>query len=268
VIAQAKMAANSQPVKHPVAQPGERLPAKPNAPRRNPVVQRYTKETIQNMGGQGKLSENEHYFIPDADQKSIYVEAKTAHEPHISKDTTAALQTYNSKQYKKYKPIGQYYQDCLHTAEEIMAGGDLDFKSSDRSRVAGTKGKAGLFGQKPSKNIKLAQRYHKQFDNDADPYVGQAYAIVNKKWKDRRHKDPGLGRYPFHAAAVVARDGKDRITLEVHAGEDEAKGRNTDGKYYMYEAGATATQGRTFHEVQSATGDFSAGPYTLVIAPK
>jgi hypothetical protein len=157
----------------------------------------------------------------------------------------------------------------LHTAEEVNeGGGELEFKNSLRSRVVGTKKNFGLFGKDIKSNIRLARSHHKKFDAAADPEVGQAYVIVNKKWKGRGRKDPTLGKYPFHAAGVVARDGKDRITLEVFAGEDEAEQRDIDGKYSMYEAGVTATPGRTFHEAHSSTGDFAAGPYTLVIKPK
>src|SRR5215211_1788896 len=61
-IAQAKMARPARNKAHPVAPPVYRPQPKPNAPRNNAVVQRYTTPDIKELGGKGKLSENENYF--------------------------------------------------------------------------------------------------------------------------------------------------------------------------------------------------------------
>ena len=253
--AQAKMAANSQIRKHPVAPPVYRPQLNPNAARTKSVVQRYSETDIRELDGHGRLSENGNYFIPNSWGAELVYVATTAQAPRSS-STHLGQKTANSKTYQGYVS-NQFIKDCLHTAEEINAGRDLKKDANVYSKVAGT---SEAFGDTDEGNITLASS-HGRDDDTAAPNLGQAYVIINKKWLQE------TGNYPYHAAAVVAVDGNDRITLEVFANDRRASRRNTRGKYDMYTTGSGG--GKKFHSHWKSSHEyFSDDSATLVIEPK
>ena len=146
----------------------------------------------------------------------------------------------------------------MHTAEEIGADKKLQ-PGKVQSKVHGKRkqGKSVPFGESDDDNIEAAEAY--ALDDRAAPKVGQAYVIVNKEW-------PGGVKYPYHAAGVVAVDGKDRVTLEVCAGSQDAKSRNTYGKYSMYTTGSGAGDKFHSHWVDSFFDEDESA--TVVIEPK
>lgn len=199
-------------------------------------IQRYTHYTGPGFGGAGNLSENQNYFIPDSNQQIIYATAPPLNSAPI---TTLGSVTSGSKTYAPYKST-LFFKDCLHTAEEIINGRNLEDvttglpSSGDFSKVIGT---GETFGVSESKNIKAVRNH--SLGNNANPGAGQAYLIVNTKW-------PGGVTSPYHAAAVVAVDGKDRITLEVFADSTPGTVRNQQGTYAMYTTGSGS--GDKFHK--------------------
>ena len=197
------------------------------------------------------MSENEHYFIPDKDNGALFVR-ELARAPRSS-NPQLTMKRYNSKRYQEYRSQ-DFINDCLHTAEEINAGRTYVPGSDAQSQVTGG---AKLFGNDHKTNIELAQKH--AVDEKAAPGLGEAYVIVNKKWLQK------VGKYPYHAAAVVAVDGDDRVTLEVCATDEDAVMRDTTGTYNMYET--KSSSGKTFHSHWK--GEFAgADPATLVIKPK
>jgi hypothetical protein len=190
------------------------------------------KEHNDSVQGKGLLSENELYFVPN-DGSRIYIKSG-ATGPLASKDAgRRATATVGDKTYQGYESAA-FYRDCLHTAEEIINGKQFDPGKTVSSKVKAT---GDDFGDTDAKNIVAANK--SALNDAASPGAGEAYVIVNTKW-GKGNKGP----YPYHAAGVVAVDGKDRITLEVFATDKDAKDRNTKGDYRMYTTEGTAA---TFH---------------------
>lgn len=253
LIAQPKIARNSQIRKHPVAPPVYRPPAKPGPT--NATVQRYTDVKIAQLDGDGRLSQNGNYFIPKKPGQIIYADTQAA-VPQSSV-RYGLVKRWNERRYQGYIS-DPFLQDCLHTAEEIIhrvrqGNPRLEFKPARvvRSRVVTGED----FGGRDEDNVSLATT--RAVNDAAAPGLGQAYVIVNKNW-------PQGVEYPYHAAAVVAIDGTDRVTLEVFAGGRDAKNRNVQGTYRMY---STGDVGEKFHSYWKGQkfGDDSG---TLVIEPK
>jgi hypothetical protein len=211
------------------------------------------------------LSQNGNYFIPDSSGAAVYV-AQTATRPRDSvEDKGAGAIAANGKTY--YKWVSRdFVRDCLHTAEEIINGTDLEPHAGVYSKVLGT---TSDFGNSDAENIALAESAHAS-DAKAAPGLGHAYVIVNKSWLEKpkrrrgRRRAPPQVKSPYHAAAVIAVDGNDRITLEVFANHEDGKNRNTKGDYRMYTTGAA---GETFHSFWQRTY-FKSKSATLVIERK
>ena len=70
---------------------------------------------------------------------------------------------------------------------------------------------------------------------------------------------------PYHAAAVVAVDGSDRVTLEVFATEETPTSRTLSGKYEIYSVAVGS--GDTFHS-HWQNNFFGADSVTTVIEPR
>lgn len=222
------------------------------------TVQRYSEGGIDEFLTEGKLSENELYFVPEGGQ-FIYAQ----HIPLTCHETGASdYVSYNGKTYKKCLPRIQFYQDCLHTAEEIINQVYLEPHKGTYSRESITN---RVFGQNDEKNKEIAiqslttaQATGAAINDTANPSVGQAYVIVNldfPRWKKKAD-------YPYHAAAVVATDGADRVTIEVFAGSTDAASRSIDGNFAMYTVGGS---GLTFHD---AWNYLFKNAITITIKPK
>ena len=214
------------------------------------AAQRYTTPDIKELGGSGKLSENENYFVPESYGGQVVYAATTAAAPTSSNKYQGKVAA-RSKSYQGWVSK-KFLKDCLHTAEEINADKELK-KGGVQSKVSGT---ASAFGDSDAENIRLATAHAS--DDAAAPNVGQAYVIVNKKW-------PGGAGYPYHAAAVAATDGNDRVTLEVFAGTTDASRRSTYGTYSMYTTGGGS--GDKFHTYWK-DNYFKADVATVVIESK
>jgi len=250
--AQAPRRPVAPPVYRPQAKPAvaQQKIAAPPVYRPQSAAQRYTTPDIQELGGSGKLTENENYFIPDSYGGKLVYAATTASAPSSS-DKYQGKVAARSRSYQGYKSK-KFLKDCLHTAEEINAGKELK-SGGVQSKVSGT---TSAFGDSDSENIKLATAH--ALNDAAAPNVGQAYVIVNQKWS-------GGAGCPYHAAAVVASDGNDRVTLEVFAGTTDAKRRSTVGTYSMYTTGGGS--GDKFHTYWK-DNFFKADVATVVIESK
>jgi|GEM_PF-3825403 hypothetical protein len=142
--------------------------------------------------------------------------------------------------YYRVKSKQKYFKDCLETAEDLITDTyPATISGKVRSKVKYTNEK---FGDTNEKNIAAAQNYKTRHPDDADanakPAFGEAYVIVSL--------DSGT-EYPYHAAAVIATDGADRVTLEVFASDQHATARTEDGDYHIYTV-PPATDKTTFHD--------------------
>jgi hypothetical protein len=261
-VAQARMAPLplARPVAPPVPPPVARavLPAVPPSPRPAPApppapagsrsIQPYSE--IKLSGKEGKLSANGHYFVAGG---QLWV--------HAAATAPKACTQYVDKMCPKGK--GTYYQwvgatsflkDCLHTAEEIMAGKTFSYeKGGIRSQSRDSKESIGVSDAENQRIALALSRAGGSVDAGADPAAGEAYLIVEVG---------AFKTYPYHAAGVVAVDGTDRVTLEMFAGTQDAKDseRKFPGKFEMYGSGA-----QSFHNTYA--GSFTT-PATIVLRPK
>ncbi|QJT01283.1 DUF4157 domain-containing protein [Streptomyces asoensis] len=122
--------------------------------------------------------------------------------------------------YHRYSLGGKVLNQCLHVAEEIINNRVRDLEHGTDASLIDTYSKkhgerAEHFGA-PSDgtNRRMAKEFVRARNEAADPGVGQAFVIVALKPGDREMSQ-------FHAAAVVARDGDDCVTLEAFAGATE-----------------------------------------------
>jgi hypothetical protein len=184
------------------------------------------RDTIPDLG-EGVMSENGTYFLPDDnDGEIIYVADHPPRGSALIRPQQLPSVQHNGRTYHPYRsasraPNEKFVCDCLHTAEELMRDAVL-IKGNVYSRVAGT---LEDFGVNEANNIRAANA--RPLDGNAAPRLGQAYVIVNTAWR-------GGAPSPYHAAAVVAEDGGDRVTLEVFATQSEPKRTERYGTYRIY----------------------------------
>ncbi|GAA1205352.1 hypothetical protein [Pseudonocardia alaniniphila] len=162
--------------------------------------------------------------------------------------------------YRAYVPSTQFYADCVQTAEDIMHNAPRELGNED-SQFRGT---GQVFGRDEEGNITGALEYDRKRRGRGKPRgrgnpnlherpsLGQAYAMVETNYRDDVDKDGDIvldenGRprrvpnnkshYPYHAAAVVAEDGEDQVTLEETAGDAHAERRDQAGWFSLYRVG-------------------------------
>jgi hypothetical protein len=116
--------------------------------------------------------------------------------------------------YTSYEVGRQVRRDCLHAAEELInnKSGELEEGGGLHSTIDVTTSGGGRtreqFGTDCVDNIDFALRFVGRRDKDADPQAGEAFIIVVTTPSTRKAISP------YHAAAVVGRDGNDAVTLE------------------------------------------------------
>ncbi|MGI5323817.1 hypothetical protein [Actinomadura nitritigenes] len=196
------------------------------------------------------LSENGHYIVAQYEPLRLYVHPKDADQPHYCTAELDSVQ-YNGTKYVQYQPVRRFLRDCLHTAEEIIYDGPLDL-GGDYTHVKGVP-----FGRSDAENIRIAnaRRGQENADGRAHPDYSEAYVIVSTA---------AGSTYPYHAAAVVAIDGDDTVTLEVFARGTDARqnDRSAAGRFEMY----SSTGPTSFHATWSNNVNFTGtNPVTMVL---
>ena len=224
--------------------------------RQDGIVQRYTE--VGDRAGT-LLSQNGRYKVIPGEptvwgQTGVVVQ-------NVLKPLTKGKNMSRFPGYIAYQ-LGRYaLRDCLHAAEEIINGlpGELE-PGDDQGRgglhssiqVNVTGGTAIVpFGEDYKKNVALAKKFIGPKDVDASPLPGQAFIIIATSYKGTLS--------PYHAAAVVGRDGNDAVTLETWADKGESL-----PKADMYEVGDNDT---SFHGYWSKKYFGKGKPTTVVIGP-
>jgi hypothetical protein len=212
------------------------------------VIQRF-ENTPHDQTRTSIESDSANYLLDDG---NVFIYGRVgAAAPAYSTAVGGAIAVSDLGNYQRYTPSDKFLADCLHTAEEIMHGQRLK-KGEDRSQVSET---GRLFGESPEDNWDAAKEVPKsRQNNNAIPGVGDAYAIVAKNAIDLGDQ---IG-CQYHAAAVVAQDGGDNITLEVFGNPDK-KGRYEKGTYNIYDTDPKSKN--TFHKVW--TGTFGKAAVTI-----
>lgn len=100
--------------------------------------------------------------------------------------------------------------DCLQFAES-MSSGILGYSEAEcifKEKYSNLK-----FGHSDKLNIDIAKNRGNILNENANPNVGEAYAIVRKKVVE--------GKGPYHIGYVLFKDGDTNITLEANAGSPD-----------------------------------------------
>jgi hypothetical protein len=222
------------------------------------TVQRYTDGEIKERLGSGprllngRLSEQGDYFLDENGDLWVSDSAKAPRSSRATNSAATRQARPNRVTYFRYEPSGKFLKDCLHTAEEIMH--QKKFKAEEDEVRSIVKATGAAFGAETAANKSAVMKSLKGdelVNEDAAPDVGEAYLIYETGQQEEGH-------YEYHAAAVVARDGDDTVTIEVLGGENAAKARTSRGKYSMY------STDESFHAFWKK--DF-ANPVTIVIRP-
>jgi len=209
-----------------------------------------------------ELSENGLFAIVRGDRRNVAVSEALAHNE-------AGDRTINGQPYLEYQVRRWILADCLHTAEEIMnnlpgqlhsarelewEGAPEDEGSYSRIRSKGEK-PFEPFGVSDEDNIQVARGFDGPKNKNAAPGIGEAFIIL--RTKEPKDDEP---MSPYHAAAVVGVDGRDRITLE----EWDDRGKVSRGKAGMYTVGDAAV---SFHGFWGSRGGYfgKVAPITVVI---
>jgi hypothetical protein len=223
------------------------LPSSPPASTRPAAIQRFSEAKLTKH--KGDLSASSHYFVSGG---QLWAHSSAA-DPRACTKTQDKMKP-NGETYYRWEGSTNFLKDCLHTAEEIMANktfsyekGAIHSQSRDSSKDIGV-------DDSTNKSIASTLSSGKgKVDDKADPAAGEAYLIV---------ETGTVKSYPYHAAAVVAVDGTDRVTLEMFAGTTDAKDseRKYPGKFAMYGDGK-----QSFHD---AFKDSFSAPVTIVLKTK
>ncbi|MCD0449415.1 hypothetical protein LO762_09465 [Actinocorallia sp. API 0066] len=206
-------------------------------------------KTIKVKGKPASLSASGHYIVAEFEPLRLFVHPR-ADKPHYCGPELDSI-TYDGVKYTSYEPERRFLRDCLHAAEEIIHGKALPL-GGDYSHVGDE-----LFGRSEADNIRIAEagRGQPNTGEQANPDYKEAYVIVSTV---------PASPYPYHAAAVVAIDGPDTVTLEVFARSSDARqaDRSASGTFAMY----ADTGASSFHAVWSSADVFAGtNPVTLVI---
>jgi hypothetical protein len=158
--------------------------------------------------------------------------------------------------YTAYQVGRQVLKDCLHAAEEIInkRPGELEpggLHSTIEVKIRGGGTEIAQFGEGYDENVALAKRFAGAKNTRADPQPGEAFVIIAIS--------PLGTMSPYHAAAVVGRDGDDAITLETWAGRGQSL-----PKADMYQVGSRS---KSFHSHWTKQYFGGSDPVTVVVGP-
>ncbi|MCX4678572.1 DUF4157 domain-containing protein [Streptomyces sp. NBC_01433] len=236
----------------PLPQPPHTTAPTPPTPPGPLIVQRYTEGSVQ-LGKETipvRISENGNYILEgkfdypnddNLDHTRIWCRTGARPPVHSKCDRKVTVLKYNGKNYKAYVGEPLFLADCLHSAEEVTRGKTLQ-QGKDYSCVKGTakNAKPALFGVSDKDNVKKAKEYGAaDRGSGACPDLREAFCIVETRYKKEGGEEvpDNDSGFPYHAAAVVAIDGKDRITLEgIASTEDAVAGMGEEGVYDIYTA--------------------------------
>lgn len=180
-------------------------------------------------------SENSKYFLKDTSGNASLYGDPLMGTPHYC---TKVNDDVNGSGIARYEPSDKFYADCLHTAEEIMQQARLvQGGINSKEKTTGNR-----FGEGIQKNWNVVKGVDGMDSNEnANPLVGNAFAVVG----NNTHSYTGGVLCQYHAAAVVAVDGTDRITMEVFGNPDK-KNRTEAAKFGIYDTDPMS--GHTFHD--------------------
>ena len=151
-------------------------------------------------------STNRNYAVDSNNLSVLYIKNGVTDFNHTMIGRATKLPIVNDYIPYKYTPR-KFVNDCLQFAESMAA--DIPGYNEERC-IFRSKNSMKSFGESDDLNSKIALKDRE--DNEANPNIGEAYAIVSLKVNP---ENPDLN---YHIGYVVAKDGDTNITLEADAG--------------------------------------------------
>jgi hypothetical protein len=236
------------------------------------IVQRFTEGTFARK--EGRLSQNGMYLLPTKKRAEIWVREDLEPPRYCQPVLDARKVKHDGTSYYKCEPKTIFPKDCLRAAEEIMHQKALA-QGQMASAVRGSNAPFSATEERQD-NVALANAYATARGTNATgvdpndleaPDVGQAYAIVETEYQEG--KPVNSEEYPYHAAAVVAVDGNDRITLEALATSIDAEELEPGpGSFYIYETDPAVAPPQGMRSFRSEWGRyFSSNAITITLVP-
>ncbi|MEE1928485.1 DUF4157 domain-containing protein [Streptomyces sp. TRM 70351] len=171
-------------------------------------VQRYTDDAATGM----RFSATGMYAFT-VDGPTVWIREGAFVDPALRQVRDEPPRPMRGQTYVPYQLSRYVLNDCLHAAEELINNrvGQLAYGEGEYSRITTTYGqgtRSEKFGQSEQRNVQQARRYPGPSNHAAAPQPGQAFVILASDTGEEEMS-------PFHAAAVIGRDGNDCVTLEV-----------------------------------------------------
>jgi len=177
-----------------------------------------------------KYSDNNIYGVDPRDPHILFIKKGNVH-PHswitpINVKAPAGMIAYGPKH--KLNP-----NDCLVLAEAIA----INIPGYKSPKCVLKEHSTDLvFGYTDKQNIKIAKANTAILNENANPDIGDAYAIVRNEIIEKKA--------PYHIAYVIFKDGDTTITMEADA-------ENPDLEYPMFDMYNTKNKKQSFHSIYS-----------------
>ncbi len=200
-----------------------------------------------------KLSATGNFYVKNAAPTKLFVKAGVglgSRGGQIIAD--GSNENYAGSAYTGYHyyvdDTGGFVNDCLGLSEKLAMSNPADTGRAEFRAPGSGPGEGKVFGNTYTQNTEIATNGAWYEDEATDPAIGEAYTIVPTV---KPGADPyGNVEAPYHAAAVIAKDGTDNITLEADAGV--ALSRPVFDIYDTQPSGTRIdANSKTFHEVYS-----------------
>ena len=224
--------------------------------RRAAAIQRYT--AVGDRAGTIVSQNGLYKIIPGV--PTVWVQINTL-VTNVLQPLTRGTAMARFPGYIAYQVDRLVLKDCLHAAEEIINEMPGELEQGDDQGGGGLHStirintpngpRAKKFGRGYTQNVNLANRFAGPRNINANPGVGEAFVIIAT--------NPQGTMSPYHAAAVVGRDGNDAITLETWAGRGASL-----PKADVYEVGSNTM---SFHSHWSTQYFGASAPVTVVLGP-
>jgi len=174
-----------------------------------------------------KYSENKIFAVDTNDDECIYI-LKSEVENQLKTNTFIKkhLKGVNRgkhpklKDYKKYTTninLEKLGNDCLMLTEALIKQNLSKLDTTKAQLRAQDDNTTRLFGHSDQTNVSIATKIiakrNTKYFTSLSPDINQGYSIIKREVSDEDED------CPYHAAAVIFKDGKSTVTLEADAGE-------------------------------------------------
>lgn len=223
----------------------------------NTVIAQHQPAQLYTSAAGKKISAGANYYVKDGDKEKLFVKSGAALGDRGGQIVaTGATESYSGATYSAYHyyadDSGGFVNDCLNLAEKLTRSTKAASRRAELRAPGSSGGDGKLFGHTYAQNTEIAQDSSWYKDEEADPAIGEAYAIAPTVVPG----EAGVAEDPYHVAAVIAKDTPDNITLEADAGAVRSR-----PLFDIYDTQPSGTRvdknSETFHEVYATRFTYS-----------